>query len=104
MSRYRKKPVEVEAREWDGTAEGATQLINWMLDNDTTARFREAESFVESNWPHTSAKLLIDTLEGTMHAYQGYWIVCGVAGEFYPVKGSIFRETYEPADGEAVPS
>ena len=33
----------------------------------------------------------------------GDWIVKGVAGEFYPVKPSIFEATYEPADDPPVP-
>ena len=41
--------------------------------------------------------LLIPTLEGTMRADVGDWIIRGVQGEFYPCKPEIFKETYEPA-------
>lgn len=40
----------------------------------------------------------IETLEGTMHANKGDWIITGVKGEQYPCKPDIFRETYEPAE------
>ncbi len=41
--------------------------------------------------------LEIPTLEGTMHASQGDWIIRGVKGELYPCKPDIFEATYEPA-------
>lgn len=40
--------------------------------------------------------LLIETLEGTMKAIPGDWIVTGISGEQYPCKDNIFRNTYEP--------
>jgi len=40
--------------------------------------------------------LLIDTLEGTMTARRGDWIIKGVVGEIYPCKPDIFAATYEP--------
>lgn len=40
--------------------------------------------------------LLITTLEGTMKAEAGDWIIRGVKGEFYPCKPDIFEQTYEP--------
>ncbi|MBK6858030.1 MAG: hypothetical protein IPG97_16160 [Microthrixaceae bacterium] len=38
---------------------------------------------------------LIPTLEGTMRADVGDWIIRGVQGEFYPCKPDIFEVTYE---------
>jgi hypothetical protein len=43
--------------------------------------------------------LRIETLEGTMTADSGDWIIKGVAGEFYPCKPGIFAATYEAVDG-----
>lgn len=40
----------------------------------------------------------IETLEGTMHANPGDYIITGVNGEQYPCKPDIFMKTYEPAD------
>ena len=40
----------------------------------------------------------IITLEGTMRADVGDWIIRGVKGEFYPVKPDIFEATYEPVE------
>lgn len=43
----------------------------------------------------------IHTLEGTMRADRGDWIITGVNGEQYPCKPDIFRRTYDPADEDA---
>lgn len=37
----------------------------------------------------------IGTLEGTMKASPGDWIIKGVHGEIYPCKPDIFEKTYE---------
>ena len=91
MSLYRKKPVVIEAMEWDGAVNSATVIIDWMLANGGTARYHDGPS-----------ALSIDTLEGTMTAVPGDWIIRGVKGEFYPCKPDIFEATYEPAADEAV--
>ena len=43
----------------------------------------------------TSEPKDIETLEGTMHANPGDWIITGVEGECWPVKKEIFEKTYE---------
>lgn len=40
----------------------------------------------------------IETLEGTMIASPGDWIVKGIYGEKYPVKPDIFKITYQPVE------
>lgn len=49
----------------------------------------------------TEKELDIETLEGTMHASVGDYIITGVRGEQYPCKPDIFEQTYEPADAQA---
>ena len=46
----------------------------------------------------TDKEMVIDTLEGRMHASPGDWIITGVHGEQYPCKDDIFRKTYQPAE------
>jgi hypothetical protein len=84
MGQYRKKPVVIEAFPWDGTAEGARPIINWVLDGDGVARYHA-----------TPAAIAIDTLEGVITASPGDWIIRGVQGEHYPCKPDIFDATYE---------
>ncbi|MFD6149360.1 hypothetical protein [Streptomyces sp. NPDC060243] len=84
-SRYRKKPVEIEAVCWDGTSEGATRIIDWVLAGGATAAYTCADpercSRHDGDSPHS---ISIATLEGTMRAGLGDWIIKGVQGEFYP--------------------
>jgi hypothetical protein len=86
MSRYRKKPVVVDAWQWLGTT------------------FEDAKQFVEKTSLHipitiSSRKgvtgMLISTFEGNMIAQKGDWIIKGVKGEVYPCKPDIFEQTYE---------
>lgn len=95
---FRRKPVEVQAMQWDGTAVGATPIINWILAGDGSANYECVDvdqcTGHGSNAPHTIA---IHTLEGRMHATPGDWVICGTAGEFYPCKSAIFAAVYEEA-------
>ncbi|MGW7350964.1 hypothetical protein [Streptomyces sp. NPDC054784] len=98
MARYRKKPIEIDAMQWDGTASGATPIIDWILSSDSTATYRcsnpERCAEHDGDTPHS---IVIRTLEGDMSATVGDWIIRGVQGEFYPCKPDIFAATYEPA-------
>ena len=51
----------------------------------------------------TDEPMGIETLEGTMHASAGDYIITGVNGEKYPCKPDIFEKTYEPADAAPLP-
>jgi hypothetical protein len=98
MDRYRKKPVVIEATCWDGTAPSATEIIDWLLGYNATARYAAPYERTDRRaWDEPS--LAIDTLEGTITASPGDWIIRGVKGEFYPCKPDIFDATYEP-EGE----
>ena len=83
MPRFRKKPVDIEAVQWTGD--------NYF----EIADFANGVSLIHQCG---SPKLLIETLEGTMTAIAGDWIIKGVKGEFYPCKPDIFEETYEGAE------
>ena len=49
---------------------------------------------IESQW---NGSILIHTLEGSMEASPGDWIIKGTAGEYYPCKPDVFKDVYEPA-------
>ena len=99
---YRKKPVVIEAQRWTGTPESATEIIDWALsyEDGLCVRYNSAQDAYddgEKGCPYSPASLSIDTLEGTMSAEAGDFIIRGVNGEFYPCKPDIFAKTYEPA-------
>lgn len=94
--RFRKKPVEIEAMQWDGTAEGANPIIEWVLASGGSATYwGPGERDLEAP---NAAYLIVETLEGEMLGSPGDFIIRGVAGEFYPVKDTIFQETYEAVE------
>lgn len=102
MSLFRKKPVVIEARHWDGSAESANFIIAWIRLNGGIARWHpEVRKAItpyregDTNELVTPAHIDINTLEGTVRASIGDWVIMGVQGEFYPCKPDIFDETYE---------
>lgn len=80
-SHYRKRPVVIEAMLWDGEPTTLGAILHWA-DADY----------------HADGYLVIHTLEGTMRAEPGDFIIKGVAGDFYPCKPDIFEATYEELD------
>jgi hypothetical protein len=90
MPLFRKKPVVIEARYFDGTHHSADHLIEWM---GNVGRFIPKTSH--------AGVLFVGTLEDgdegeAKHvASQGDWIIKGVAGEFYPCKPDIFKASYD---------
>jgi hypothetical protein len=84
MNKFRKKPIEIEAIQFNGW--NFEKITNWMLDNIT-------DEIYPSCFKET---MVIKTLEGDMIASVGDYIIKGVKGEFYPCKPDIFEQTYEP--------
>ena len=42
--RYRKRPVEVEAMRWDGTADNAVPVVQWIQDNGANCTYSATPS------------------------------------------------------------
>jgi len=85
--KFRKKPVVIEAHQWDGSVPNAQLIVGWIQQGGAAAS-------VSPGW-HSVDRINIPTLEGTITAIAGDWIICGVKGEFYPCKPDIFAATYE---------
>ena len=87
MSKYVKKPIVIEARQF--TDSGSWDPVPWeQLANWCGGKLVVAIGKL----PH----IIIPTLEGDHRASFGDWIIQGVHGEFYPCKPDIFAETYRP--------
>lgn len=84
--KYRKKPVVVEAIQFDG------------MNHYECVKFLEAQGCDVS---FTVQAIFVPTLEGTMKASVGDYIIRGVNGECYPCKPDIFEKTYEPVTNES---
>lgn len=97
--KYRKKPVIIEAFQYDGdlmNSNGEYYVPDWAikaLEDDTL----ELGSYSDSS----PCELFVNTLEGQMHVSVGDYIIQGVNGELYPCKPDIFKKTYESAEGES---
>ena len=90
MSKYRKKPVVIDA--WKFTKEnyktGAPDFIRHS--NGAVTLWSQYGGDVIEGW--------IETLEGKMRVSENDFIIKGVNGEFYPCKPDIFAKTYESVE------
>jgi len=78
MAKYRKKPVVIDAEQWEPGKHVEGVIVN------------------EAGIPPR-----IVTAEGPLQVSPGDWIITGVKGERYPCKPDVFALTYEPADDPA---
>jgi len=88
MPFFRKKPVVIEAMQYEG-GKTTSALLHWVRHHGT-------DIGIGFGGKH----LTITTLEGEMRADIGDWIIKGVKGEFYPCKPDIFAATYEAASND----
>lgn len=87
MTKFRKKPILIEARQFDGTEGSFLDIAAWVKDGGG----------VMEVWQKVNGSIVsINTLEGQMVVDKDDWVIRGVAGEFYPCKPGIFAQTYDP--------
>ena len=85
MRKFRKKPVVIEAVQFDGTIQMAMTLHKQYGDTPITD-------------PDTDAYLgavIVETLAGGVVVSKDDWILTGVKNERYPCKPDIFEATYD---------
>lgn len=96
MTRYRKKPIEIEAIQYTGND---YEIANFMK-LPITALQTSVDAVLRADGDYRkNCHIHINTLEGVMTANYGDYIIKGVKGEFYPCKPDIFDETYEIVEG-----
>nr|DAR36608.1 MAG TPA: PGDYG protein [Caudoviricetes sp.] len=84
VKKFVKKRIEVSAIQFKNDADTIKQVEEFMGD-----------SF---NGIELNGTMNIETLEGTMIASEGDYIIKGINGEFYPCKPDIFEKTYDSAE------
>lgn len=92
MAKYRKKPVEIEAFQYDGdfmNKDGNYYIPEWGV-----------KANLEGVLYFEDGELFVNTLEGKHHASVGDYIIKGVKGELYPCKPDIFEMTYDEIKDE----
>lgn len=97
MRPYRKKPVTIFAEQWFKVGDVPEAPI--YAPTDPKIPISPMTILPVGKCEKCSIKIdkhgVVATLEGLQLVCPGDFIVKGVAGEFYPVKPGIFRETYE---------
>lgn len=88
MTKYRKKPVEVEAFRFY-----VDPVPDWFMEKIKSNEIIFHDAVYERNG--RLAYCEIKTLEGVMTGNAGDYIIKGVQGEIYPCKADIFEQTYE---------
>lgn len=81
--KYIKKPIPIEAVQYDGT------------------NFDELQAFAGPDIYSSNGKIYVHTLEGEMKMTNltGDYLVKGIMGEFYFCDKNIFELTYQQYDG-----
>lgn len=103
MPKFIKKPVKIEAWQWTGV--NVDTMVEF-LTNGEEKEFTHPVGEMSMERDNFSIlfnvlgkfDLYIKTLEGTMFASIGDYIIKGVDGEFYPCKPDIFIRTYDKVE------
>jgi hypothetical protein len=84
MKQYRKKPIIIEAVQYDDSMRVTGDLPDGVYIVPT----------------HEGDMPVIHTLEGDMIVRRGDYIIRGIKGELYPCKPDIFEASYDAVDSE----
>jgi hypothetical protein len=90
--KFTKKPVTIEAILWTGN--NLKEVINFTGKHPKWDKWFSSWEEYEERVKNDGGIFKIITLEGTMEASIGDYIIKGVKGEFYPCKPDIFHLTY----------
>lgn len=89
MSKYRKKPVLIDAWLWDETSETYAILREAGMES-CSRNYHATENWVRN--------LRIPTREGTMSVGKGDWIIKYTEGGFFCCSPETFEATFEAAE------
>ena len=90
MPMFRKKPKDVEAEMFDGSAESIARIGR-----------------LAGHWVHLNGiggRSYVTTPSGSLPLAVGDWVVKGGDADFYPVTGAIFPTLFDPLDEPATPA
>lgn len=100
--KFRKKPVEIEAFQFDGDLvkdDGRWYVPLWARQayEDGVLYYAGEHQLENPADDSPPTELYIKTLEGDQHVSVGDYVIRGVHGELYPCKPDVFLKTYEYA-------
>lgn len=87
--RFRRKPTEITAVQWDGSRDAATKIA--LLGADFAVPFLEERP----------ALLMAGKggAQGAVNVPIGHWVAKAGDDDFYPIDPDVFAATYEPVEG-----
>jgi len=87
--RYRRKPTEITAVQWDGTDDAQRRICSMGADFGTPdARTQPAELVAGKSGA-----------QGVVNVPIGHWVAKAADDDFYPIDPEVFAATYEPVEG-----
>ena len=93
MTKYRTKPIVIEAFQWLADSEKDPESWpDWLSDAMEAGAISAGTT---SSMYRVGPSWFIHTLEGEHRVSENDWIIRGVVGELYPCQDNIFRLTYE---------
>lgn len=101
-TKYRKKPVEVEAIQFDGTNWNEVREWCQQLEPEGNPERKDRIWFFPVDDgdgygdPEVTAEVFDKLHSIWVGVKTGDWILHGVRGEFYPCDDEAFQQTYEP--------
>lgn len=100
MSKFRKRPIVIEAVQWSKMGDHADVVKAYQNAESGGILGPAAASDIDLGGSLLGYKVVpaIKTAKGWYIVRPGDWIIRGVQGELYPCKPDIFEQTYEPAD------
>jgi hypothetical protein len=88
MPKFRKKPVEIEAIQFNDSTERIMDVQNFMND-----------SLIISYKDKSNPKLILSgDDENELSASVGDWVIRTSDGDFYPMSDETFKKYYEPVN------
>lgn len=81
-------PTTVEAWHWDGSAEQAERIIDWITDNDGFSDVRQPAAL----HPYDNVIVLGD---GYDCVSPGQWVIRDKFGDFFPLRDTDYRATFQ---------
>lgn len=107
MPTFRKKPLEIEAMQWDGDWDSYLRLGAWVGDSiewhpaSTHSLFEDGTTgetvSIKRDTPlPVRVKLYVAANDAWLVLEAGEWVIRDSRG-FYPCKPDIFAATYDPA-------
>lgn len=96
IQKFRKKPVVIEAVQYWG--DNLREVLDFTGKHPSFDQYFSSFDEYAAHVARDRQAFKIITLEGTMEAFPGDWIIKGVKGEFYPCKPDIFAATYEAVE------